>query len=354
MITFPTPLNDLVAAIFRASGSAADEAECVADHLVQANLAGHDSHGIIRVAEYMHWLKDGKVRTNQKLRIVLESDTLVVADGQLGYGQAVGAQAMRLGIERSGRSGTAIVALRNCGHVGRLGHWAEMAAAEGQVSLHFASTNGLGTLAAPLGGVERRLSANPLAVGVPRSGAEPIVLDMATCSIAEGKLKVARNSGHHVPESCIIDAQGNPTTDPEQYFANPPGAILPFGGHKGYGLSVLVEILAGALTGNGCSQRRNSQLEQGMLSIFLDPQRFGTPSSFENEVQQFVEYIKSSALAAEADEILVPGDIESRNRAQRNDQGIEIDTTTWEQLVAEARRLGVDKSLIQCAEQSAC
>jgi len=352
MIAQSTQLNELVSAIFRASGSDTDEAACISDHLVMANLVGHDSHGVIRVAEYMRWLGDGKLRPNRKLQIISECDTFVVADGQLGYGQVVGAEAVRMGIDKSGEAGIAVVALRNCSHLGRIGHWAEMAAATGQISLHFASTNGFGTLVAPLGGADRRLSANPLAVGVPRGDADPIVLDIATASIAEGKVKVARNRGTTVSKGCLIDGQGNPTTDPERFYADPPSAILPFGAHKGYGLSVLVELLAGALTGNGCSNRRAPQLEQGMLSIYLDPERFAAEDQFVQEVHSFVEQLKSSPPDSRDREILVPGEVESRCRAQRNEQGIELDEKTWGQLIAEARRLGVDEALIQSASSS--
>ena len=351
MHAHPENLKLLVAAVFCRAGSESEEANCLAEHLVESNLAGHDSHGVIRVVEYMGWVNDKKICPNQKLAVLVDSETLLVADGQLGYGQVVAAQAVKLGIEKATRGGTAVVALRRCSHLGRMGHWAEMAAAAKQVSLHFATTNGLGTLAAPLGGTERRLSANPVAIGIPRTNADPLVLDIATCAIAEGKLKVARNSGQPVPTGCILDGQGNPTTDANRYYSDPPGAILPFGGHKGYGLSVAIQLLAGALTGNGCSHHGKNQLEQGMLSIFLDPQQFECPNEFATEVQQFVDFVKTSALATDTEEILVPGEIESRKRAHRGQQGIELDETTWGQLVAEARRWGIEESFIEAAQR---
>ena len=189
MHAHPENLKLLVAAVFCRAGSESEEANCLAEHLVESNLAGHDSHGVIRVVEYMGWVNDKKICPNQKLAVLVDSETLLVADGQLGYGQVVAAQAVKLGIEKATRGGTAVVALRRCSHLGRMGHWAELAAAAKQVSLHFATTNGLGTLAAPLGGTERRLSANPVAIGIPRTNADPLVLDIATCAIAEGKLK---------------------------------------------------------------------------------------------------------------------------------------------------------------------
>lgn len=205
---------------------------------------------------------------------------------------------------------------------------------------------------APFGGIERRLSANPVAIGIPRGEADPILLDISTSAIAEGKLKVARNKGTQVPAGCLLDAQGKPTTDPRQFYADPPGSILPFGAHKGYGLSVLVEMLAGALTGNGCSHHRAPQLEQGMLSIYLNPQQFESPDGFLQEVNLFVDYLKSSTFDAQSTEILVPGEIEAKCRVQRMEHGIELDPITWEQLSAEARRLEVNENLIQAAMAS--
>ena len=172
---------------------------------------------------------------------------LAVVDGQFGFGQVMGEQATKLGIDKCSRQGVAVVALRNSGHLGRIGDWAEMAAHAGKVSLHFVNTSGGGILVAPFGGSERRLSANPIAAGVPVEGGPPIILDISTCTIAEGKIKVAFNKRANVPDGCILDGEGNPTNDPTSFYATPPGAILPFGGHKGYGLSVIAEVLAGAL-----------------------------------------------------------------------------------------------------------
>lgn len=341
-------LRNLIAAIFHAAGCKQDEAERVAFHLVEANLVGHDSHGVIRVAPYVQWLRAGKVLAGRTMQVVFENDAIAVVDGQFGFGQTIGPQAMRLGIEKSGRHGIAVIALRNTGHLGRIGDWPLMAAKAGKVSLHFVNTSGAGILVAPFGGTQRRLSANPIAAGVPVEGGQPILLDMSACTIAEGKIKVAYNKGVPVPENCIIDSQGKPTTDPKVFYADPPGAILSIAGHKGYGLAVICEVLAGALTGGGCSNPKNAdRVINGMLSIFIDPGFFQDDAAFNEELTRFIAWVKSSAKSTPGGDILMPGEIEERTKAQRLKNGIDIDETTWAQILETAKAVGVTAETIK-------
>ncbi len=335
-------LHALTCAIFKAAGCQAPEAECIARHLVEANLVGHDSHGVIRVPSYVQWLRAGKVLANRTLQVVFENESIAVVDGQFGFGQTIGEQAMQLGIEKSARHGVAVIALRNTGHLGRIGDWPLMAAQAGKLSLHFVNTTGAGILVAPYGGIQRRLSANPIAAGVPIEGSSPLILDMSACTIAEGKIRVALNKGVPVPENCIIDSHGQPTTDPKVFYADPPGAILSIAGHKGYGLAVLCEVLAGALTGGGCSNPDNAhRVLNGMLSIFLDVSFFQADSAFAAEIQRFIAWVKSSEKTTPEGDILMPGEIEERTKAQRLREGIEIDETTWAQIIATAELVGI-------------
>src|SRR5262245_36241438 len=288
-------LRELTAAIFQAAGCQTDESERIARHLVEANLVGHDSHGVIRVSPYIKWLQTGKILACRKIQVAFENEAISVVDGQFGFGQTIGEQAVQLGIDKCGRHGVAVIALRNSGHLGRIGDWPLMAANAGKLSLHFVNTTGAGILVAPFGGINRRLSANPLAAGVPVDGAAPILLDLSTCTVAEGKIRVAFNKGTQVPENCIIDARGRPTTDPHVFYADPPGAILAIAGHKGYGLGILCEVLAGALTGGGCSDPKNAdRVLNGMLSIYVDPSHFQSDQAFTTEVNRFVAWVKSS------------------------------------------------------------
>lgn len=338
-----TELIDLSTRVFRAAGCSPEEAARVARRLVEANLVGHDSHGVIRVPSYVRWLQEGKVLAGQALEVVFENDVVAVADGRFGFGQTIGEQAVRLGIEKAAKHGLSAVALRNSGHLGRIGDWPEMAAEEGLVSLHFVNTTGAGILVAPFGGTQRRLSANPIAAGVPllTKGAHPLILDMSACTIAEGKIRVALNKGGPVPEGCIIDSEGRPTTDPRVFYADPPGAILSIAGHKGYGLGVIAEVLAGALTGGGCSNPANAgRVVNGMFSVYLAPSYFQRDEAFAAELRRFIEWVKSSAKAAPDGEILMPGEIEQRTKARRLAEGVEIDETTWAQIQEAAKAVG--------------
>ena len=338
----PERLRELVGAVFAAAGCGPAEHQRIAHYLVEANLVGHDSHGVIRVAPYVQWLRAGKVLANRTLRIVFENEALAVVDGGFGFGQTIGEQAMRLGIEKSARHGVAVIALRNSGHLGRIGEWPLMAAEAGRLSLHFVNTTGAGILVAPHGGINRRLSANPIAAGIPIQGGPPLLLDISACTLAEGKIRVALNQGVSVPANCLIDAAGRPTTDPKVFYADPPGAILSSAGHKGYGLAVLCEILAGALTGGGCSNPVNKdRVVNGMLSIFLDGSFFQKDAALGAEITRFIDWVKSSATAEPGGEILMPGEIEERTKAQRLHHGITVDATTWAQIGETARAVGV-------------
>jgi uncharacterized oxidoreductase len=346
----PDRLRDFVQQLFEHVGSSAYEAERIAFYLVQSNLTGHDSHGVIRAPYYIDYVNNDQTRTNQSLSIIFQTDSMAIVDGNFGFGQVIGEQAMTLGIEMAQKHGIATVALRNSAHLGRIGDWPTMVAEAGMASFHFVNTSGYGLLVAPFGGIDRRLSANPIAAGVPVAGDKPIILDISTCAIAEGKLKVALNKGVEVDPGCIIDNEGNAITDPAQFYTDPPGVLLPFGGHKGYGLSVIAEMFAGALTGNSCSNPTNDQrLLNGMYSLIIDCDRLPEELGFAAEVQRFIEFVKSARKAPGFEEILMPGEIEEHNRQHREANGIEVDDTTWRTLCDAARDVGVDDAVVQGA-----
>ena len=343
------PLKGLVVSIFRHAGSDADEAEAIAEHLIDANLVGHDSHGVIRILPYLKLLQQGGVRANRQASIMQDGGALIAVDGQQGYGQVVAKQAIALGIERARKHGVAVVGLRNASHIGRIGAWAEQAAAAGLISLHFVNTSGAGILVAPFGGSDRRLSVNPIAMGVPRPGAEPIIHDMSTGIIAAGKVRVAQNKGELVPEGCLIDAQGQPTRDPAALFADPPGALLTVGGHKGYGLSIFCEVLAGALTGGGSSHPDNPDADRvvnNMLSILIDPERMAGMARVAADLARLEGWVKASPPAKPGGEILFPGEPERRLKARRLAQGLPLDANTLDQVRTAARSVGVPETEI--------
>ncbi len=340
----PEQLRRLVAAAFSAAGCREPEPERIARYLVEANLVGHDSHGVIRVLTYIQWLREGKVLANQSLTVALETDALAVVDGNAGFGQTVGEAATKLGIEKAARQGVAVIAPaqqrppgthRRLGGTGGRGGFDLAALCEHQRPGHSD------------GAVWRHRSTavrQPDRRGRAAPGTWPLILDMSTSAIAEGKIRVAFNKQIQTPEGCLIDSQGRPSTDPKAFYSE-PGAILPFGGHKGYGLGVLTEILAGALTGGGCSRPGTTQLLNGMLSIYLDPRQFAADEQFQREVEDLIEWIKSSRPTEPGREILMPGEVEQRTRVARS-QGIQLDDNTWGQLLDTCQTLGVSADLI--------
>ena len=337
-------LSGFVASAFRATGSEDDEARAIADHLVEANLVGHDSHGVIRVSKYIDWHAEDMVVANQHAEIVRETACTAVVDGRYGYGQVIGWEAMDIAVRKARAGGVCALALRNAGHLGRIGAWAEQVANAGLASVHFVNTSGFGILVAPFGGSDRRLSANPIAAGAPGPNGSPLILDISTSAIAEGKIQVARNLGNPLPEGAVIDAQGRPTRDPATFYGPPAGALLPMGAHKGYGLSIFCEILAGALTGGRTTNPDNAtaqRLVNNMLSVVFDAASFCGTESFNEEIVRMARFVTASPPAVPGGEILLPGELERRTRAERERTGIPLDIETRRQLSASVKPLRI-------------
>jgi len=335
-----TKLADLVAAIMEGAGCGADEAKTVARRLVDSNLVGHDSHGVLRVAKYLEWMRDGTLKPNTPPTVAFESDTIAIIDGNRGFGQVIGEFATRLGIAKARERGIAMIGLRNCGHLGRVGDWSDMAAAEGLVSLHFLNTSGAQRVA-PYGGSDRRLSTNPISIGVPVQGEDPVILDVTTSTVAEGKLMVAMNRGEQVPEGWIIDKDGAPTTDPKEFYDG--GALLTVGAHKGSGLSMITDLLAGAVSTGRSSDPADPILRNNMLSIYIAPDVYDAGGGVAREARRFVEFVKASPPAKPGEPVLAPGDVERRNRAARLASGVSLDDKTWSDLMGAAASVGIDE-----------
>ena len=336
-------LRVFVEKLFAASGSDSNEASMVADHLVESNLRGHDSHGVIRVSKYVGWVREGALLPNIHASIASDRGALLAVDGGFGYGQVIGREAMTLAADRAKQLGMCAVAIRNAGHLGRIGAWAEQLAAAGLVSVHFVNTSGFGILVAPYGGSDRRLSANPIAAGAPVPGRTPIILDIATSLVAEGKIQVARNRGQRLEPGWVTDGGGNPTTDPAAFYRNPPGAIFPIAGHKGSGLSIMCELLAGALTGGGSSHPDNKtawRLVNNMMTICFDPAAF-PGADFATDVLRLSDWVKASPPIRPGGTVALPGEIETEVTAERSKNGIPLDPETLSQIAETARSLSV-------------
>ena len=340
-------LRTQVARVLEAAGSTPAEAEQVAANLVLANLSGHDSHGVGMLPRYVDAVAEGGLVPNAAVKIKLDTGAMLALDGQHGYGQIVGVQAMELGIARARQHGSCILSLASAHHLGRIGHFAEMAMAEGLVAMHFVNVLSR-PVVAPWGGGDGRFGTNPCCIGVPLAGAEPFILDFATSRVAQGKMRVAHNKGERVPPGHLIDEHGAPTDDPGVVVVPQSnglfGALMTFGEHKGYGMAVACELLGGALTGSGTWHRPADTARtvlNGMLVVLIDPAKLGTQASFEQEATAFVDWLRQSPPGAGFEAVQIAGEPERRARAARATAGIWLDDATWGEIVAAGRRVGV-------------
>ena len=323
-------LRTMLEEIYQAKGTPADEAEIVARHQVTANLVGHDSHGVIQTPAYVKRIDDGEIVPGAAFDIERSTPTTAVIDANWGFGFVQTERAMQRAIDMAHDAGVGAVTVRCQGHIGRLGAYAKMAADAGMIALVAADSGRAPKAVAPFGGRSRRLGTNPLSVGIPRASGAPIVLDMATSAVAAGKIGLARSRGDSIPEGWVIDAEGHHTTDPNAYYDG--GALLPLGGeqgYKGFGLSVVVEVLCGLLTGLGFGVYPDGRHNDGCFLAVFNVSHFRDPGEFSSEVDDFVEYLKGSPPAAGSSGVLYPGELEERSLAQREQDGVEIEPATW-------------------------
>ena len=347
-------LEAAVQAVIAAAGSSAREAGLVAANLVEANLRGHDSHGVGMVPRYVDAVQEGGLTLDAHVRVVHDGGSLLTLDGMHGYGQVIGAEAMALAIERAARLGVCVVGLSHAHHLGRIGHWAEQCAAAGLVSIHFVNVLAR-PIVAPFGGRDARLGTNPFCVGIPRPGQEPILLDFATSQIAQGKTRVAYNQGLQLPPGTIIDHEGNPTTDPRYTVVEPTGALLPFGGHKGAGLALVCELLGGALAGGQTAApvtdgRR--RVINSMFSVVVDAERLGTAANLAREMEAFVAFATASPPAAGVDRVRTPGEPEREMRALRLAEGVPVDAVTFAEIAGAGEKVGLARAEFEALARS--
>ena len=344
----PDRLRRLTATIIARGGSEPAEADLVAGHLVDANLAGHDSHGVSLIPHYARHLQEGLVVPNTSVKTLKDDGAFLMFDGQRGFGRRVAGEAMAAAMARARENGVAVMTLANSHHVGRVGAYGELASAAGLVSIHFVNVADHRGLVAPFRGSDSRFSTNPVCIGMPGTATRPpLLLDMATSGVAMGKVLVAKLAGKRLPDGNLIDAQGAPTTDPDVMYQEPRGSLLPFGGHKGYALAVLTELLAGAMSGGGTIQPGNPRrggIVNNMFSIVVDPARLAGVDWMRREIDGFVEYVKASPPADAAKPILVPGDPERLSRVERGRAGIPLDAATWEAIVTAGLTLGLTRA----------
>ncbi|MEM8551835.1 MAG: Ldh family oxidoreductase [Pseudomonadota bacterium] len=349
----PRAMEDLMFAIMKGGGCNDAEARATAEHLIGANLSGHDSHGIVRITRYHGWMRDGTFKPGMPLRPVLDTPTLVQFDGQQGIGQYLCREATLVGIERAKAHGLAIVSLRRAGHIGRLGHYAEMAAEEGLASIQFCNVVN-SEIVAPYGAAQRTMSTNPIAVGVPAADSDPFILDFATSYVAEGKALVAASGGKPLPADAMVSADGDFTGDPAALYGataasalpNPRaglGALRTMGEHKGSGLALACDLLAGALTGNGTNVGEHP-FGNGWLAIFIDPAKLDDTAIFGAEVGAYIENVRNARPAKGVDQVRIPGDVERQTRALRLVEGLPLSPRLLDAVVDVAAELSLGVS----------
>jgi LDH2 family malate/lactate/ureidoglycolate dehydrogenase len=340
-------LHGLLEAVFRKLGVPEEECDIVVDTLLEASLAGYDSHGVMRVPRYVAGLRRGEILPGADIKVLTETPACAHVDGRRGLGPVTATFGVRLASRKARQSGIGCVSIVNANDIARLGGYLKAPAEEGLIGIMMVNDAGGGPSVAPWGGVDPLLSTNPMAAGIPRRQGPPVIIDISTSVVAFGKLKMYANRGRQVPEGWIVDREGNPCTDPSTFFANPKGsALLPLGGtlagHKGFGLSLLVDVMAGALSGAGCSTGAETELEgNGVFIQIVDPIMFGPLRQFEDQVEALVAMLKGSKKAPDTAEISIPGERAAKERRIREQEGIPVDLPTRRQLVDIMDELGI-------------
>ena len=338
-------LLDIALRILAAEGAPPAEASRVARHLVDANLKGHDSHGVGMLETYASHARVGTLKPAAHGRTISDAPPFLQVDGQRGHGQVVAHEATEAAIARARATGACILAVRDAHHMGRFGTSGEMAAAAGLVAILVVNVVGHRGLVAPHGGAFGRLGTNPICIAVPGTDpSAPFVLDMATSKVAVGKLRVAAAKGEELPDGYALDGQGNPTRDPGVIWADPGGCVLPFGGHKGFGLGLAVDILAGALTGGDTLQPghpRGPTIVNNLFGILVDPSRLGSLDRFGGEVAAILDYMRDCGPLDPAHPVRVAGEPERAAMEERRALGIPVDDGTWASLGKAAEVVGI-------------
>jgi uncharacterized oxidoreductase len=333
-------LTDVSAAIFKAAGTPADIADLQARSLVGSNLAGHDSHGVIQIPRYVEQLRDGRMVADARPEIRVEGASIIQADGGWGFGQYTAHACMQLAIEKAKANQLALCTVTRVNHIGRLGEWAEQAASAGMIGMLGVSWGAGPYAGTPYGGAQRVLSTNPIAFGIPLADGQNLILDYATTAVAEGKLFVARAKGQSVPDGWIVDGEGRPTNDTTDFYER-GGMLLPFGGHKGFALAMVIELLSITMTGADVPEDSFGR-KNGAFFLAIDPSAIRSLEEFRASAATFCERILNVPPAPGSIGVLLPGQPEARNRRARTAEGIEIAESTWEAIRESAQSVGAD------------
>ena len=345
----PDRVTRIMDLVFTRLGLECDEREVVVERLMEASLSGYHSHGVMRITMYTEGIRTGNMIPGAKLDVLGETVSTLHLDANKGMGPWTATEAMKRAVGKAEATGIGCVSVVNANDVARLGGYVEQPAKDGYIALLMANDAGGNPCVAPWGATSPLMSTNPMAVGIPRKGGEPILIDISTGVSSEGRVKMLRNRGQAVPDGWLIDGDGRTTTDAETYFSTPrQAALLPLGsliaGHKGFALSILVDVLTGGLSGAGCSGRSPDDLDENALFILvIDPDKFVSRSALSAEVDRLAQSIKGARKAPGVDEIRVPGDGARSERERQLEQGIEIDPPVWSSIQEIMDELGIDQ-----------
>lgn len=338
----PQAVTELGVRLFTAAGASSSDAQITVASLVTSSLMGHDSHGVLRIPEYLLQMAEGRIVADAVISVERTGPGTAIVDCGNALGAVGARRAMEEGIAIASEQRTACILTRRCNHVGRLGAWVQQAADQGLLALATCNSPVQGHFVLPWGGREPRLATNPIAYAVPTSG-DPVVADFSTSVAPEGKIRFYRNEEKPVPDGWILDSAGQPTNDPRAFYGPPRGGILPLGGnagHKGFALGLLVEILGSALAGIGPQDPQVTG--NGTCFIVIDPAAFCPPDVFRQRMDETVAYMKSSPPTPGVAEVLVPGELEFRTLRKRQNEGIPLDEVTLQGLREHGQRLNVD------------
>lgn len=341
-------LEDIAIAILEGAGAPRAHAAVVADHLVGSNLVGHDSHGVLRLSQYCAAIEQRELDPRARPSVRKECIAGTVLDGQRGFGQVAAAEAMSYAIDQARAVGVSVVTLSNCYHSGRLAVYSLMASQEGMIGIVMVNAGGGGQSVTPFGGLARRLATNPFAIAVPSEGDYDPVLDIATSMVPEGKVRDYHRRGESLPSGWIVDALGRPSNDAADFYSSPGGAILPWGGpvgYKGFGLALMIDVLAGALSGAGCCGPVTVPARDGVLLLAIDVEQFTDLAAFHRQVAQLIDHVKSCPPAPGFEEVFIPGELEHLEAQQRRNTGILVDDATWREIQALVEQYRIDPAI---------
>ena len=336
-------LSRIARDIFKACGTPGSEAEIVAEHLVTSNLMGLDSHGIIRVPQYVNAIREGTIRPGAAMTILEETSTTAIVDAGYNFGQVGGMRGIKVAIEKAKKSSVSSDIVRRCNHVGRLGAYPQISTEDGFISMAMCSSIGGGHFVSPWGGREGRLATNPIAFAAPVKG-NPILIDISTSVASEGKIRVKREQNELLPEEWILDAKGHPSRDPKDFYGPPGSVILPLGGkqgYKGYAFSLMVEILAGILLGDGYTPKDIKEPINGLWLMVLDISAYMSIEQFKHQMDGLIKYLKSSPPSDGFSKVTVPGELDFGKMEERKRKGIPVEDGIWKNIEELAKELSV-------------